>query len=156
MSWLVIITLIVVGLIFLLLEILVVPGATVVGIVGAAMMGFAVFSAYNDHGSIAGTYTLGGTLIFTIASLALALKSNTWKRAMLGSELTGKVNTIEETSVNPGDEGMSITRLNPMGKALIEGEYYEVTSKDNLINENTEIIVTKVDGNKIIVKSKTE
>ncbi len=156
MGWLVIVTLIVVGLIFLLLEILVVPGTTVVGVVGAAMMGFAIFSAYNDHGSAAGTYTLAGTLVLTISALALALKSNTWKKAMLGSEVSGKVNIFEAERVKPGDEGIAITRLNPMGKALINEEYYEVTSKDNLISQNTEIVVTKVDGNKIIVKSKSE
>ena len=155
MGWLVIITLIVIGLIFLLLEILVVPGATVVGIVGAAMMAFGVYSAYSAHGTVAGTYTLGGTLILSVGALALALKSNTWKRAMLGSELTSRVNIVEADKVNPGDEGIAITRLNPMGKAMINDEYYEVTSKDNLISENTEIVVTKVDGNKIIVKSKS-
>ncbi len=156
MSWIIIITLIVVGLIFLLLEILVVPGATVVGIVGAAMMAFGVYSAYSAHGSTAGTYTLAGTLVLSISSLAMALKSNTWKRAMLGTEMDGRVNTFEADVVKPGDEGVAISRLNPMGKALINGEYYEVTSKDNLLSQNTEIIVTKVDGNKIIVKSKTE
>ncbi len=155
MGWLVIITLIVIGLIFLLLEILVVPGATVVGIVGAAMMAFGVYSAYSAHGTVAGTYTLGGTLVLSIGALVLALKSNTWKRAMLGSELDGRVNTVESEKVKPGDEGIAITRLNPMGKAMINEEYYEVTSKDNLISQNTEIVVTKVDGNKIIVKSKS-
>ncbi|TVQ84617.1 MAG: hypothetical protein EA393_14280 [Bacteroidetes bacterium] len=155
MGWLVIVTLIVIGLIFLLLEILVVPGATVVGIVGAAMMAFGVYSAYSSHGAVAGTYTLGATLVFSIGALALALKSNTWRRAMLGSEVDGRVNIVEAEKVKPGDEGIAITRLNPMGKAMINDEYYEVTSKDNLISQNTEIIVTKVDGNKIIVKSKS-
>lgn len=155
MSWLVIITLILVGLTFLLLEILVVPGTTVVGIVGVAMMGFAIYSTYASHGNLAGNYVLGGTLIFSVAALGFALKSNTWKKAMLGTEVDGKVNVVESEKVKPGDEGMAITRLNPMGKAMINGEFYEVTSKDNLISQNTEIIVTKVDGNKIIVKSKS-
>lgn len=156
MSWLVIITIIVIGLIFLLLEILVVPGTTVVGFVGAAMMAFGVYSTYANFGSAAGTYTLAGTLVFSIGSLVLALKSNTWKKAMLGTEVDGRVNTIEPERVKPGDEGITISRLNPMGKALINEEYYEVSSKDNLIDPNMKIVVIKVDGNKIIVKSKTD
>ncbi len=155
MSWLVILIIIVVGLIFLLLEILVVPGTTVVGLVGAALMAFGVFSAYNEYGVLYGTYALIGTLAISISGLVLALKSNTWKKAMLGSELQGKVNIFEAEKVKPGDEGTTISRLNPMGKALINGDYYEVTSKDNFIDHNTEIVVTKVDGNKIIVKSKS-
>ncbi len=155
MSWLVILTIIVIGLIFLLLEMLVVPGTTVVGFVGLAMMAFGVYSVYSEFGPAAGTYALAGTLIFTIGGITIALKSNTWKKAMLGTEVGGKVNTVEIDKVKPGDEGMAITRLNPMGKALINDEYYEVTSKDNLLNQNTPIVVTKVEGNKIIVKSKS-
>ncbi|TVQ09761.1 MAG: hypothetical protein EA361_14910 [Bacteroidetes bacterium] len=155
MSWLVILTIIVIGLIFLLLEMLVVPGTTVVGVVGLAMMAFGVYSVYSEFGPATGTYALAGTIIFTIGGITIALKSNTWKKAMLGTEVDGKVNTVEIDKVKPGDEGMAITRLNPMGKALINDEYYEVTSKDNLLNQNTPIVVTKVEGNKIIVKSKS-
>lgn len=155
MSWMLILTIMLIGLILLLLEILVVPGTTVVGIVGLVMLGIGVFATYTNFGNIAGTLALGGTLIFSITSLVLALRSNTWKKAMLSAEMDSKVNTIEAGKVMPGDEGMTITRLNPMGKAIIKSEYYEVTSKDNLIDPNIEIIVTKVDGNKIIVKSKS-
>lgn len=156
MSWLVILIIIVVGLIFLLLEMLVVPGTTVVGLVGLAMMAFGVYSAYSQFGSSAGTYALAGTIVFTIGGITMALKSNTWKKAMLGTEIGGKVNIFEENKVKPGDEGIAITRLNPMGKALINEEYYEVTSRYSLINHDTPIVVTKVEGNKIIVESKSE
>jgi membrane-bound ClpP family serine protease len=156
MSWLVIITIILVGFIFLLLEILVVPGTTIVGIAGFVLMIVGVFSTYTGYGSVAGTLTLGGTLIFSIVALAVAFRSNTWKKAMLNSELIGKVNIFEPEKVKPGDTGLTISRLNPMGKAMINGEYYEVTAKYSLIDHNTEIVVTKVEGNKIIVKSKSE
>lgn len=156
MSWLVIATIIIVGLLFLLLEILVVPGTTVIGFLGAAMMVFGVYSVYSQFGIAAGTYTLAGTLVFAVSAIVLALKSNTWKKAMLNTDIGGRVNIFDADSVKPGDEGVAVTRLNPMGKALINEEYYEVTSKNNLLDENTEIIVTKVEGNKIIVKPKSE
>jgi membrane-bound ClpP family serine protease len=156
MSWLLILTIIIIGLLFLLLEILVVPGTTIVGVAGAILMIFGVYSSYSHYGAAAGTYTLAGTVIFTISALVLALKSNTWKIAMLNSEIDSKVNIVEEEKIKVGDQGIAISRLNPMGKALINSEYYEVTSKDNLIDQNSEIVVTKVEGNKIIVKLKTQ
>lgn len=156
MSWLLIAVLIIVGMIFILLEMLVVPGTTVVGVIGVAIMIFAVYSTYTTHGSAAGTYVLSGTIVFFIISIVLALKSNTWKKAMLGSQIGGKVNVVEQNTVMKGDEGKSITRLNPMGKAMIKGEFYEVTAKDGFVNENTDIVVKKVDGNKIIVELKTD
>jgi len=155
MTLMVIIAIIVLGLVFLLLEILVVPGTTVVGFIGAGLMVFGVYAAYNNHGAAIGTYILAGTLVVTIGSVSLALKSNTWNKAMLHSELDGRVNIIEEGKVKPGDTGVTITRLNPIGKALINNDYFEVISKDNLLDQNTEIEVTKVEGNKIIVKQKS-
>jgi membrane-bound ClpP family serine protease len=155
MSWFAILSIVFVGLIFLILEIIVVPGTTFVGAVGLAMMAFGVVITYTDHGTMAGTIMLLATLVATFSMLAVALRSNTWKRVMLSTEMDGRVNTLEAGKVSPGDEGMTITRLNPMGKAIINNEFYEVTSKDNLIDPNREIIVTKVEGNKIIVKSKT-
>jgi membrane-bound ClpP family serine protease len=155
MSWLVIIGLILVGIIFLLLEVLVVPGTTIVGLIGAGMLIGAVVTAFSTFGVAAGVLTLVGSLLISIMAIVMALKSNTWRKAMLNTEINGRVNVVEPNKIIVGDEGVSITRLNPMGKAMIKDEYYEVTSKDNLINENTPIVVVKVDGNKIIVKLKS-
>lgn len=155
MTWLIVLSLILVGITFLLLEILVVPGTTLVGIAGLGMVVGGVVLAFNHYGVQIGVLTLVGALILSLLSIGLALKSNTWKKAMLGSTLEGRVNVVEAEKVLVGDEGITITRLNPMGKALIKDEYYEVTSKDNLIGENIPIVVVKVEGSKIIVKQKT-
>ncbi len=155
MIWLVIVTLIVIGMVFLLLEILVVPGATVVGIVGVAMMIGGVYLSYHHFEAQTGHLTLAAAIVFIVVSIGVALKSKTWKKMMLNEEVLGKVNIIEQDIVKKGDEGITISRLNPMGKALINEEYYEVSSKDDYIKENSPIVVAKVEGNKIIVKQKT-
>lgn len=156
MIWLVVLSLILAGIVFLLLEIMVVPGATVVGLFGVVLVIAGVVVSFNQYGTQVGIITILGTLVVSLISIGIALRSNTWKKAMHSSALEGRVNVVEADMVVKGDEGISITRLNPMGKALIKEEYYEVTSKDNLIAENTPIMVVKVDGNKIIVKSKEE
>ena len=154
MIWLVVLSLILAGIVFLLLEIMVVPGATVVGLFGVGLVIAGVVVSFNHYGTEVGIMTILGTLAVSLVSIGIALRSNTWKKAMHSSALDGRVNVVEADKVVKGDEGISITRLNPMGKALIKEDYYEVTSKDNLIAENTPIVVVKVDGNKIIVKSK--
>ncbi len=156
MIWLVVLSLILAGIIFLLLEILVVPGATVVGLFGVGLVITGVVISFNHYGVAVGVMTLLGTLVVSLIAIGIALRSNTWKKAMHSSSLEGRVNVVEAGKVNKGDEGLSITRLNPMGKALIGDEYYEVRSKDNLIPENKPVIVVKVEGNKIIVKQKEE
>ena len=49
---------------------------------------------------------------------------------------------------------MTISRLAPSGKAIFNGETVEVASEHGLIDENREVVVVKVEGNKIFVKLK--
>ncbi len=154
MPWLIIVSLILAGIVFLLLEILVVPGATVVGLLGIGLVIAGIVVSFNNYGLEIGIITIAATLLVSIVSIGLALRSNTWKKAMHNSVLEGRVNIVELDKVIKGDEGVSITRLNPVGKAMIKDDYYEVRSNDNLIAENTPIEVVKVEGNKIIVKPK--
>jgi membrane-bound ClpP family serine protease len=154
MSLTVIAILIIVGLLFLIIEILVVPGTTVVGVVGFILIAIGVWQTYAAYGTPAGHWVLAGTLVLTIGALALSLRSNTWKRFMLKTDLDGKTNVIEADSVKVGDEGISISRLAPMGKALINNQYFEVSSSGDFIDEQSKVVVTKIEFNKIYIKKK--
>jgi membrane-bound ClpP family serine protease len=154
MSLTVIAILIIVGLLFLIIEILVVPGTTVVGVVGFILIAIGVWQTYAAYGTPAGHWVLAGTLVLTIGALALSLRSNTWKRFMLKTDLDGKTNVIEADSVKVGDEGIAISRLVPMGKALINNQYFEVSSSGDFIDEQSKVVVTKIEFNKIYIKKK--
>jgi membrane-bound ClpP family serine protease len=73
---------------------------------------------------------------------------------MLKTDLDGKTNVIEADSVKVGDEGISISRLAPMGKALINNQYFEVSSSGDFIDEQSKVVVTKIEFNKIYIKKK--
>ncbi len=152
MSWTVIIVLIVVGLFFIILEMLVVPGTTVVGVVGFILMAIGIWQTYAVYGTPAGHYVLAGSAVLTLATLALSLRSKTWNRVMLHSEISGKTNVYEADKVKVGDVGKTVSRLVPMGKAIINDDYYEVRSSGEYINQNTEITVVKIEHNRIFVK----
>lgn len=155
MTWTIIITLILAGLLFLVLEILVFPGATVVGIVGFVLIIIAIYGAYSEHGTTYGHYTLAACFGLTFVTLFFSLRSKTWKKFMLSDELDGKVNIIETDAVKVGDTGKTVSRLAPVGNALINDDIYEVAAKGEFIDQEKEIVVIKVDNNKIYVKLKT-
>jgi membrane-bound ClpP family serine protease len=73
---------------------------------------------------------------------------------MLKTEISGKVNEIDSTKVQAGDSGISVSRLTPGGKALINDEYYEVHTNGEFIDQESEIVVTHLADNKIFVKRK--
>ncbi|HQO50241.1 MAG TPA: hypothetical protein PK939_07420, partial [Bacteroidales bacterium] len=103
--WTVILTLIFVGLLIVLLEILVIPGGGIAGIIGFGLMVSGVYLAFEREGTTAGLLVLSGTVVINIASLVLALRSKTWDKAMLKKQLDGKVNLIDAERLKAGDKG---------------------------------------------------
>jgi membrane-bound ClpP family serine protease len=155
MTLTIIAVLLIVGFLFLLLEILVMPGTAFSGIIGFALIAVAIWQAYAILGTRAGNLVLLGSVLLSIVSLSLALKSGTWKKAALSNSINSRVNVIELDKVKVGDVGRTVSRLAPMGKALINGIYWEVGSNGAMIDENSEVEVIKIENNKIIVKLKT-
>lgn len=155
MSLTAIILLILLGLVFILLEVLIVPGSTFVGVIGAVLMIAGIWFVFSKHGTQAGIYVLAGSIGLTLLLAYIGFKTNTWKRFTLETSLQGKVNTFENIEFNIGDKGTSVSRLAPSGKAFINGNYVEVHTQGEFINENTEITIIKKSENKLIVTTKT-
>jgi membrane-bound ClpP family serine protease len=158
MSMTLIIFLILLGIVLFLIEFLLVPGITIAGIGGAILMVGGVILAYHHHGTAVGNYTLIGTAVMAFVTIYFVLKSKTWNRIMLHTKIEGKVNVVDKEipNVKVGDIGETVTRLNPIGKVLINGEYFEGKSEDKLIDQRSKIEVIKVLSNKVIVKLKTD
>ena len=151
-----ILALIVLGILLVVLEILVVPGTTVIGIIGGVLMGVGVILAYTtQEDKMVGHYTLTGTSVATVILLYWAYKVLRSKTYSLYDVVDGQVNVLEEGTVSIGDEGVTIGYLKPAGNAQINGHKLEVFSQDDMIAANTRIVVIKINGNKIIVKPLT-
>jgi len=145
-----IIFLLLIGVVLILVEIFLIPGVGVVGVLGALMMLVGVYMAYQIE-FIYGHITLLSSVVFLGFSGSLAFRAKTWDRFSLKSELTGKVNLIDEQIIHVGDKGVAISKLAPAGMARINEKLYEVHSKYGLLENNTNIEVNKIESNKIIV-----
>lgn len=150
--WTVIVILILVGLLLMILEVFVIPGSGVVGIVGMASMIIGIWLAYARQGVEAGHITLGITFVVNIIGLGFALRSKTWKNAMLKTVNSGKVNEIKTGELKVGEVGITISRCAPMGKAEFNNTYYEVSTLSEFIDQKQEIEIIRISGNKIFVK----
>jgi membrane-bound ClpP family serine protease len=152
MTWTIIAVLIAVGFLFLLLEILVLPGTNIAGVIGFVLLAIGIWQAYAVYGGTAGTMTLLSTLLLSGVALYFALKSKTWTKAALHKNIDSKVNTVDPEKIKAGDKGQTVSRLAPMGKAVFGGDYYEVNALGQFIDPGTEIEVVKIENNKITVK----
>jgi membrane-bound ClpP family serine protease len=150
-----IILLIVIGLALIVVEVVVLPGITVAGVAGIAgvlLIGSSIFLTYRWFGNTAGTFSLIGTGILFIVFLIYALRAKTWDRLSLHSEIDSRVNVVDTDHIRPGDKGMTVSRLAPMGKILIHDKLMEGKSEFGLIDENREIEVVHVNESNIIVQ----
>lgn len=154
MSWLLIAVFIILGLAFLVLEILVIPGVGFAGVIGFVLISVAIWQTFAQYGATAGYLVLGGTFVLTGLTLILSLRSKTWRKIALSDEINSRVNVIGAEELHVGDEGITTSRLAPMGKALINSEFYEVRTTGAFIDQKSPIIIEKIENNKIYVKLK--
>ncbi|MFZ4548989.1 MAG: hypothetical protein ACOYN4_16180, partial [Bacteroidales bacterium] len=98
------------------MEVLIIPGTTLAGIVGFGALFVGIWQAYASKGVIEGHITLGSTIIVTLIALYFSFKTGTWKRMALKSTVDGKMDQLEGLNIKVGDEGTSVSRLAPAGK----------------------------------------
>lgn len=150
MSLTAIIVLILLGIILLVLELLVVPGG-VLGVIAIGMIGFGVYSAYSNFSATTGHITLAVSLVATVSSVYISLKSGAWNRLALKDKIEGKANVIDTTLVQEGKHGIALSDIRPMGTALFDDEKFEVSSEGEKIPVHSKIKILRVEGNKIFV-----
>jgi membrane-bound ClpP family serine protease len=95
-----------------------------------------------------------GIIFFAFLAVTIIVGILVWKKFSLNTVIDSKVNVVENC-LNIGDEGVTISRLAPSGKARFENGDFEVHSANDFISENQKVIVIKIEGYKIIVKLKT-
>ncbi len=151
--WAIIGILILIGILLLVLEILVIPGTGLAGVVGFLLLVAGVWLAYAREGAAIGNLTLLITIVVNVVTLVFVFRSKTWKKAQLDTAVTGRVRTLEGIELHEGDHGVSISRCAPIGKAQFGNHELEVDAGTAYINPDTPVEVRRIDGNKIYIKT---
>ncbi|MCQ2173535.1 MAG: hypothetical protein MJY61_00195 [Bacteroidales bacterium] len=150
--WWITVSLILLGIVLMLIEMLLIPGVGIAGFLSLASMGASCWYAFTYCGRTAGIITVAVVVLSLLAMLMVILREKTWKKFELGTEIDSKVNG-EVSSLLPGERGKTLTRLAPMGSAQFVKGTFEVKSHDNsMVSPGVEVEVLKIEDNKVIVK----
>lgn len=144
-----VITLILVGIILILVEILLIPGIGIAGILGLASICGSAYYAFAHLGPWTGVIVTVVNIALLAVLIFYALRGKTWKRLELDTVIDKH---IKEEEVAVGDRGMAATRLGPIGTARINDKSYEVTSLEGMIDAGTRVEIVHIENNKIYVK----
>ncbi len=152
MDTLYIVLLILFGMLFLLAEIVLLPGVSVGAILALACYGTAIYMVYASFGMSAAV--LMGLLIMLLSALVtiFALRSKTWQRFSLKQEIDSSSMPRPEESLSVGDRGVTLSRLSPMGKVEIGGAIYEAKSLDSYVDQQRPVEVAGFENFTVIVK----
>jgi len=152
MPWIIIATLITIGLIIIVLEIIFVPGTTVFGILGLICLVVGIGYSFSVFGSSIGWIVTSITFVLATIIIVLSFKSGVWKRFALNKSIESRVNDNVPITLKVGDVGVSISALRPFGNVEFGNSKMEVTTLGELIESNKEVEVIKIEGRKIYVK----
>jgi len=151
MDIVIVIVLCIIGILLILAEIFLIPGLTITAVAGAAFSIGGIYYAFQYLGTRAGIITL----LSVIAAIGIAfiylVKSKALDVIALKTDIDSTVAAKELTGISEGDKGITISRLNPIGKVRVNNITMEAKTFSGFIDENTEITVVKVFPTQLIV-----
>jgi membrane-bound ClpP family serine protease len=152
MSLSIVIALILIGIIFLVIELFLIPGVSLAGIAGTLLFGGAIYYAYTNIGGMTAHIVFLVSIVLLVGGIWLFLKMKILEKMSLTAEIDGKVDPLNGIKLKVGDTGTTISRLAPMGKVKINGSVIEAKTNGEFIDEDVNIKVLEVYSTNVLVE----
>ena len=152
LMWIIIISLLLIGLALIIVELVFIPGTTVVGLLGLIFAIVGVVISYSHFGNDIGFYILLGTLGTTMAALFYSFRSGAWGKFSLKTSSDSKVNEGMMDTIRIGDEGVTVSMLRPIGKAEFNSKTFEVKTSGNYLERGEKVKITQIESHQIVVE----
>ena len=138
------------GFVFLVIEVLLIPGFSVPGLVGLAMIGYGIFKASTEYGIHGALVTLAVSAVASFILVRISMRSRT-AQAMQLAYTQKDTSAIDDYSALVGMKGTALSKLRPSGIAIINDIRYDVVTDGEFIDAGSPLQVAAVDGTRIVV-----
>ena len=152
MDILIIASLIIAGLILFIIEVFLLPGISIAGIISAVCLLYANYYAFDAMGTLPGCITLAISTIGVIAITIWFMRSKTVDKLSLKKTIDYKPEPLKGLNLKAGDEGIALTRLALIGNAEFNGNIIEVRSTGDFIEEKSRIRVNRIRDGIVLVE----
>lgn len=152
MEWFIVLSLIGIGLLLLVIEVIFIPGTSVAGFVGFGILVVGLYLSFTYFGNQAGWSIVGGTSVVSALLFVWIFRSKPWEQFALKSAIKSKVNEGMLDNLKIGEEGIAVSALRPIGKAELGGILVEVTTLGNYVDSGTRVKIVKISSNQILVE----
>lgn len=148
--------LILAGVLLIGIEIYLVPGVNIVGILGALLLLGAVVYSFSIFGLVGGLSTLAFSTILGGGLGYLGWKSGVLEKFILSEDLDDTPNTLNQLSQNRskylGKHGKAVTPLRPTGVVQIGNDRVEVHTEGGFISAGSKVKVVAMDRRRWFVR----
>ncbi len=157
MELLLAITLILIGLALIVVEVYLIPGMNIAGIVGVVLVLFGLGYAFTASGLMAGLAVLFGTLVAGGVLFLMLWRSGAWRQFVLATSLKREATerSCEHRARYLGREGIAVTPLRPVGIVEIDGERIEAVTEGQYIAAGSRVRVVAMDRRRYFVRLAT-
>ena len=152
MDILIIASLIIAGLILFIIEVFLLPGISIAGIISAVCLLYANYYAFDTMGTLPGCITLVISAIGVIAITIWFMRSKTVDKLTLKKTIDYKPEPLKGLNLKAGDEGIALTRLALIGNAEFDGNIIEVRSTGDFIEEKSKIRIERIRDGIVMVE----
>lgn len=149
--WLIVL-LILLGVLFLVAELVLLPGISLGALFALVCYGSAIYTAFSDYGPVAGSVVVLIILVLSFVATVFSLRSKTWQRFSLKQKIESSSMTLPADEVKIGQRGVAVSRLAPMGKVEIGGRIYEAKSADVYIDQRSAVEVVGFENFNVVVR----
>ena len=153
LDWITVILLIAIGLVLIIVELIFVPGTTIVGILGFILTAVGIWFGYAALGTTIGHFILGASVLVAGVAFFYSFKNDVWSRFALNDQNKSRVNDEFQHTLAVGETGKTISALRPQGTATFSERRYEVQTNGEFIAPNTTVRIIKLKYNKITVEA---
>ena len=147
-----------VGVVVVIAEVIL-PSGGILSIVALGVFGYSLFIVFSEISKTIGFVFVAADLVLIPVLVIVGLKLLARSPVTLRKTLSRK----EGVSSQPPEldsyidmHGTAVTDLRPAGAAVIDGKRVDVVTRGEYLEKDSEIIVTAVTGNQIIVRKKDD
>lgn len=140
------------GLLFLVAELVLLPGVSIGALLSLVCYGSSIYLAFRDYGPLTGAVVVIAILVLSCIAIVISLRAKTWQRFSLKQEIHSSSMPEPDKELQIGARGTSVSRLSPMGKISIDGRIYEAKSQDIYIDPRSDVEVVGFENFSVIVR----
>ena len=152
MDIVIIASLIIAGLILFIIEVFLLPGISIAGIISAVCLLYANYYAFDTLGTIPGCITLTISAMGVIGITIWFMRSKTVDKLSLKKTIDYRPEPLKGLDLKAGDEGIALTRLALIGNAEFNGRIIEVRSSGDFIEQKSKIRVERILDGVVLVE----